>query len=219
MKARLASRSAKPFRPLRGSIAALLALGALAHAGQLWDGGGANGLWSNNMNWNLDTAPNYTQRLQFAGVAQLASSNDATGSVSGLIFNAGAGAFTLSGNAITLTGATVITGGLTNNSGNLQTISFGTTGVTLGVGQTFNAGAVAGGGLAVTSPVALATFPLTVTGTNDTTLSGALTGTTGALTKNGTGTLLLSGPSSYTGQTTINTGKVTAGSTTALAAG
>ena len=218
MKARLASRSAQPFRPLRGSIAALLALGALAQAGQIWDGGGANGLWSNNVNWNLDTAPNYTQRLQFAGVLQLASVNDATGSVSGLIFNAGAGAFTLSGNAITLTGATVITGGLTNNSGNLQTISFGTTGVTLGVGQTFNAGAVAGGGLAVTSDVALGANTLTVTGANDTTLSGALTGT-GAVTKNGTGTLRLNGASSYMGQTTINTGKVQAGSTTALAPG
>ncbi len=222
MKVRSSSRPAKASRPLRGSIAALLALSALVpgvQAGQIWDGGGANGLWSNNLNWDADTAPNYTLRLQFAGVLQLASSNDATGVVGGIAFNAGAGPFTLSGNAITLTGATIVTGNITNNSANLQTVSFGTTGITLGVSQTFNAGAVAGGGLAVTSAVVLGTNTLSVTGTNNTTLSGAITGTTGALTKNGTGTLLLSGTSSYAGQTTVNTGTVKAGSTTAFAPG
>ena len=131
MNDRPAPRSAKPFRPLLGSIAALLALSALAQAGQVWDGGGANGLWSTSLNWDADSAPNFGLPLQFGGVLQLASSNDATASAAGLTFNAGAGAFTLSGKALTLTG------GITNSSGSLQTVSF--TALTLGAPQTFNA--------------------------------------------------------------------------------
>ena len=142
MKARPAPRHAKHFRPLLGSSAALFALGALTQAGQIWDGGGANGLWSNSLNWDADTAPSFATPLQFGGLLQLTASNDATASVAGLTFNAGAGAFTLSGNALTLTG------GITNSSASTQTVSF--TALTLGADQTFNASTAA---LSVTTDV------------------------------------------------------------------
>ena len=212
MKARPASRSAKPFRPLRGSIAALLALGALAQAGQIWDGGGANGLWSNALNWDADTLPNFATPLQFGGLLQLAANNDATASATGLTFLAGAGAFTLSGNALTLTG------GITNSSAAVQTAGFGTTGITLGAAQTFDAGTVVGGGLAVTAKVALGGNTLTIDGTNNTTLSSAITGTGGVL-KNGTGKLTITGPNTFSGGTTLANGALFADSNTALGTG
>ena len=184
----------------------LLTLGSLCQevkADQVWDGG-ANGLWSNNVNWGGDTLPNYALGLQFGGIANLASTNDATANAAGITFNLGAGAFSLNGNAITLTG------GITNDSSNVQSIGFvGLTGITLGAGQTWNSGAVVGGGLNVTSLVDLASQALVVDGTNNTTISGAILDTgiiAGALVKNGAGTLTTSGNNTYAGTTTVNTG-------------
>lgn len=195
----------------KGSCGGLLAVALLAlcnpaeevKADQIWDGG-ANNLWSNNVNWGGDTLPSYLLPLQFGGVANLSSTNDATLNVAGISFNAGAGAFTLNGNAITLTG------GITNSSSNVQTIGFGIifTGVTLGSGQTWNSGALVGGGLNVTSLVDLASQALVVDGANNTTISGAISdsGVGGSLTKNGAGTLTTSGNNTYAGTTAVNTG-------------
>ena len=120
----------------------------------------------------------------------------------GIAFNLGAGAFNLTGNAITLSG------GIINNSANVQTIGFGGTGITLGAAQTWNSGLVPLGGLNVGSAVDLAGLALTVDGTNNTTISGAIsdTGVGGSLVKNGLGTLLLSGANTFTGPTTVNLG-------------
>jgi autotransporter-associated beta strand protein len=50
---------------------ALLACGTIfpAFAGNTWDGGGGNNLWSTNANWNFDTAPGYGT-LVFDGAVQ-----------------------------------------------------------------------------------------------------------------------------------------------------
>ncbi len=187
------------------SAVALLTLSSLCQqvkADQVWDGGGGNALWSNNVNWGADTVPNYAVGLQFGGLVNLTPSNDATATAAGLTFNLGAGAFNLIGNAITLTG------GIINNSANVQTIGFGGTGITLGAGQAWDSGAVPLGGLNVGSAVNLSGQALTVDGTNNTTISGAIsdTGVGGSLVKNGAGTLLLSGTNTFTGPTTVNLG-------------
>jgi outer membrane autotransporter protein len=192
------------------SLLTLSSLCQEAKAGQIWDGGGANALWSNNVNWNGDTQPVYATGLHFAGLLNLTPNNDFAGlSVgdalnTGLTFDLGAGAFNLTGNAITLTG------GIINNSTSLQTISFGGTGMTLGGSQTWNSGVFLGGELVVGSAVDLAGQTLTIDGANNTTMSGPVsdTGVGGAIVKNGVGTLLLSGTNTFTGTTTVSNGSL-----------
>ena len=92
-------------------------------ADNTWDGGGGavGGLWNwtNNVNWASDTAPTLASPLFFAGIAGLTSNNDETAlsGMGGFTFNAGAGAFMISGNAITLAGD------ITNHGTSLQTIN------------------------------------------------------------------------------------------------
>ena len=57
---------------------------------------------------------------------------------------------------------------------------------------------------------------ITINGAGDTTVSGAITTTTGSLTKSGNGTLKLNGANTFTGGLTINAGTVSLGSTSAL---
>jgi len=179
-----------------GALLAITALAPLAEAGEIWDGGGPNGLWSTSLNWNLDTLPNFANPLQFDGVLQLFATNDITSGVAGITFNAGAGAFTLSGNAVTLNG------GIVNNSANLQTVSFAA--ITLGSTQTFNANTAS---LLVTSNVNLSANQLTIDGANYTTLNGVLSGI-GLVLKNGAGTLGLGGLNTYSGTTSVSAGIV-----------
>ncbi|MEO6274356.1 MAG: autotransporter-associated beta strand repeat-containing protein, partial [Rhodoferax sp.] len=121
----LAKSSGKKAREKVGRGPALLAtLMALACCGQaqaatrIWDGGGADNNWTNLLNWDA-AAPVAGDDLQFGGGLRLTPTNNfvANTAFNSLTFNAGAGAFTLSGTAITLNG------GVTNNSSNLQTIN------------------------------------------------------------------------------------------------
>ena len=89
-------------------LAGAIALGSLPslHA-QTWDGGGGDANWGTAANWTGDTAPTFPSAgtLTFAGSTQLTANNEATGrTVTGITFDAAAGAFTLSGSAITLAG-------------------------------------------------------------------------------------------------------------------
>ncbi len=186
----------------------LLTLSSLCQevkAGQTWTGGSlTNNNWSDTGNWG-GAGPSYPAGINFGGGLRLIPFNDNAAAVggTGITFNVGAGAFNLTGGAITLTG------GITNNSANVQTVSFGTTGITLGGNQTWNSGTLLGGGLTVGSAVNLAGQPLTVDGTNNTTISGAVTDSgpgTGSINKINTGTLLLSGTNTFTGTTTVSNG-------------
>ena len=116
---------------LTGAIASLLFSPCIHAANKTWDGGGANDNWLTGANWDLDTAPASNDVLFFGGSARLAPFNDfAAGSLfNGITFNAGAGAFTLSGlNGIKLTpglagaNGTVVGGNITNNSTSNETI-------------------------------------------------------------------------------------------------
>ncbi len=111
-------RDSRGFRkPLLILSFAALPLG-LAQA-QTWNGGGADGKWTNGANWG-GTAPvvGTTTNLTFAGATNLTAQNDfAAGSNFGAItFAAGASAFTLTGNQL------ILNGNITNSSSVQQTI-------------------------------------------------------------------------------------------------
>ena len=131
-------------------------------ADRTWTGGGGDAKWSTAGNWG-GTAPTTNDTLVFSGTTQLASTNDLPEDipVGGIIFDSGAGAFTLNGNRITLGG------NVTNLSASTQTINLP---VSLPDIRVFNAsngaitvnGAIGGaGGLTKTGPQ-----PLTLTASN-----------------------------------------------------
>ncbi len=191
-------KNRRSIRPLLGSVAALFTAASLAQAGQTWDGGGVNSLWSNPLNWDADTLPNFANPLQFGGQLRLTPNNDATAIVAGLTFLPAAESFELTGNAITLNG------GITVNSASPQTIAFAA--ITLGSSQAFTA---ASGNLAINSDLDLGANTLTVTGPQDVTFSNSATiSGAGGITKSGSGRLTISGINTYSGVTRLEQGEL-----------
>ena len=134
---------------------------AVFSADRTWDGGGDNSNWNTPLNWDGDTAePSAGDRLFFDGALRTSNTNDlAAGTAfSGIIFNSGAGAFTLNGNPFTLTGD-VVTYDFDTQTLNLP--------IALSATRTFNA---TNGALSV-SGVLSGTGGLTKAGTNSLTLS------------------------------------------------
>ncbi|HXF11270.1 MAG TPA: hypothetical protein VN625_10845, partial [Desulfuromonadaceae bacterium] len=149
-----------------------------------WTGGSPTGNnWSDSANW---TSPlQASNSLAFSGISRLNNTNDsAAGTVySNIVFNAGAGAFTLNGNSI------VLAENITNNSSNPQTINIGinyTTSRTLNGGTS---GLVIGGGWNDT---------VTTTATITTTLAGQGTLVNSLSTPNSTNILLTSPGANWT---------------------
>lgn len=146
-----------------------------ALAQSVWNGGGSDALWSNGDNWG-GTAPVSPRELHFTGVTNLAPQNDLTGfTVTRIEFLSGAGAFNITGNAIGLSGNIV------NSSTNAQGIAL-------------NMALTAGAHIFQTSGGNL-------------TLSGNLSESGGlaAVSKTGTGTLILGGDNSFTGAVSMGT--------------
>ena len=136
--------------------------------------------------------------------------------LSGVI--SGTGALTQNASStLTLSNANTYTGATTINTGTL-TVSGGSAiadagAVSIASGAVFNLGASETiGSIAGAGNVTLGANTLT-TGSNNsnTTLSGVISGASGALTKSGTGTLTLSGNNTYTGATTISAGTLQIG--------
>ena len=125
---------------LASSAAALLALCAVpatSHAAnKIWaDNANPTNVWSNGGNWQGGAAPAATDNLEFSfhfsGLGtRTATNNYAAGTSFGTILFQGQ-KFILDGTALTLTG------GITNSSTNIQTLSFGGTGITIGANQTW----------------------------------------------------------------------------------
>ncbi|MCE9609888.1 MAG: autotransporter-associated beta strand repeat-containing protein [Chthoniobacter sp.] len=138
----------------------------------------------------------------------------------------GAGNLTKSGvSTLTLSGANSYTGVTTITAGILSVGTIGNGGVAGNLGAATNAAAnlvFNGGTLQYTGATAstdrnftinastTATIEIT-NGANSLTISGASTATSGALTKTGAGTLVLSGTNLYTGVTRINDGVLSVG--------
>lgn len=163
-----------------------------AFAGNIWDGGGASGNWSDAANWNGDAYPTTGGgALNFRGTTRTTNSNDkftTSDTFSTISFTTSPGAFVIGGNAISLSTSIV------NNAGSAST-------------QTINLG------LNLTSTV-------TVTSTSSSmVLGGDLTGS-GLLLSASTGqTLTLNGNNSHAGGTRAYAGTLLLGSNTAAGTG
>lgn len=176
--------SLKRNRILVRSIATLLAFDVAAQA-SLWDGGGANALWSTPANWDGDFAPESPSFLEFDGTVGLNSTNDLIGFMAeGISFLPTAGAFTLSGEAITLGGS------VTNETALEQKLNFN--GIHLIGGINVNTGAGTINFAAPLTADAGATFTKTGAGTLKFTNSGFVKIADGAF-KQSEGSLIFDG--------------------------
>jgi fibronectin-binding autotransporter adhesin len=148
-----------------GFMFVLIAPSAIAQS--TWSGGSATtSNWSDTANWSASPpVDGGTSGLIFGGTVRLSPNDDfASYSATSIVFNSGAGAFTLGGNGINLGGS------VTNNSTALQTISQA---LTLTADGTFSAtsGSITVGGAIGGS------FNLNVSGTGANVVT--LTGTNG----------------------------------------
>lgn len=160
-----------------------------------WDGS-ASANWSDGANWSTNAIPQAGDNLVFpASVSNKSNTND-------LGENYRFNSITFNDSGYTLSGNTII----------------------LGQGQGTNAlilpgitDAVASGGNTIALPIRLdATRLITVSNSGETlTISGAITGV-GGISKEGVGTLVLSGGNTYGGVTKVNVGILNARHATAL---
>ncbi|MES2920984.1 MAG: autotransporter-associated beta strand repeat-containing protein [Verrucomicrobiota bacterium] len=155
-----------------------------ASADNTWDGGGTTGNWNEAgfLNWGGNTTPASPTALQFGGILQLSSNNDlfAAGTLfNGITFNAGAGAFTITGNSINLGGNVV------NNSSNNQTINLD---LAMTGNRTFTTNA---SGNLTLGGVVSGSFNFIKSGLGTLTINGSSASTFSAQTQVGGGTLLL----------------------------
>jgi len=176
---------------------------------------GASGNWSTGFSPSLDN----TENAVFVGVGGTATNDIASGTLSsiGTLTFDGSNSYTLeaaSGSAGYNSAAALAIGGtIVNNSSAVQTINLATS---FAANQTINANT---GGLVIGGNVSIGTGAiLTVLGSNNTTLSGVVSGL-GGLTKNSSSTLTLSGNNSYSGGTTITAGTLLVGHDKALGTG
>jgi len=165
----------------------------------VWNGGGADALWTTTGNWVGGTAPtgsSATDDLVFgaAGAARLANTQPVMGSNTFGSISINTPAFALSGG----TTSALNTGLNTTYSGS-STITFP---ISVAATQTFNLGS---GSTLTVSNIGL-NADLTVAGGGNLGVSGNITNT-GNINKTGTGTLTISGASNnYTGTNTIGGG-------------
>ena len=195
-----------------------------------WTADAGSGGWADHdpaANWDLwdgdpaNLAPGDTLRFDDTGAAQ-------TTATVGADYTAGVGEVRFEGStAYTVDAAggrlAIADGGaVTNASTALQTVDVPV--VARGAGFTIDAGAAAGGGFAFGADATVdlsdtGGATLTVTGTNDTTLAGVVSGTGGRLVKEGAGTLTLAAANTYTAGTTLAEGRLVAADDDALGTG
>jgi autotransporter-associated beta strand protein len=163
-----------------------------------------------------------------AGTLQIGNGGT-TGAIAGGVINNGtlafkrAGTFDFSGDisgtgsvtqtgsgVLTLTGTNTYTGGTALNAGRLRVLNDSNLGAASG-GLTFGGGTLeVTGNTTINRSVTLATSGTIDTGNFSTTVASVIAGS-GALVKEGTGTLTLTGANSYSGNTTIVTGTLQVG--------
>ena len=214
-------------RVLAGAALVAFSTPGIGAQAQTWTGGGgsANPYWSNTGNWSGSKVPNAVSAdaVFNGGVTNTTARLDADFTVRSLTFNNGSSAtlFLITDvdtanqphdNSLLL-GA----GGIVNNTALLQQISAI---ISLTAGTAFSS-TVAGGTLSLLGTTGtngnsyntlnLNGFGLTVSGAGNTSIASPIVssaGNTFGITKNGTGTLTLSGTNTFTGGLTINSGTV-----------
>ncbi|MEO7098796.1 MAG: autotransporter-associated beta strand repeat-containing protein [Luteolibacter sp.] len=176
-----------------------------------------------NLTGNITSGSSGTQTVTLNNVGAVSQSIGVIGGGTGTIAvtQTGSGTVTLSG-ANTYTGATAVNAGtlkagvasVANTSGafgnNSAVTMANVAGATLDItGFNTQIGSLTGGGV-TGGNVVLGAATLTTGGDNTSpaAYAGVISGTGGALTKIGTGTLTLTGTNSYTGNTTVNAGKL-----------
>ena len=230
----------RTFRAARGGSAALLACVALAaclmvvpaHAQTSWNytGGGA-GTWGTASSWTGGSVPT-------ASTTVYLSSTNVTGDVdivatagilaSGMVFQ-NTGATVIRSSSATVRTGTIGAGGITMNSG-VGNVWFGSTTsgstITLSItaNQTWLNNSTSGsltqrGDITTTS----GSVTLTIDGPGNTSVLGAITGTTTGnritIVKNGSGLFRLDGTNTFTGGLTLNSGSLMLGANAALGTG
>ena len=179
----------------------------------VWNGGSATtNNWNDTTNWVSNNQPqggDPTTQIHFAGTTRLTPNNDygAFTQEGSIIFDSGAGAFTLGGNAVKLAGS------ITNNSSNTQT--YNQTGLSMnptasGGATSFNA---ASGNLIINTPGSSIFLDnnaeLDLQGANTITINAPIAnggGSVGKVVVLGSGTFIYAGANTYTGGTFINNG-------------
>jgi probable HAF family extracellular repeat protein/autotransporter-associated beta strand protein len=163
----------------------------LTPASRTWDGGGTDDNWNTPANWNPDAVPVNGSELIFSGVLRQTNINNMNLVCVGLVtFNNGG--FHISGNPL------VLNAGITSTGDNDWGIDS-----TLAQPQAFTS---LSGVLTISGNVNNNGNLLTINGSGDHLISGAISGA-GGLTKSGSGTSTLSSTANcYTGDTTVTAG-------------
>ncbi len=205
------------FRPKRLRAALTALLGSLSV-----DGKAATISWANTntdfslgSSWTGGVAPADSLTTDVASFATASPtfqpSLSANRSLTGLTFASGAGAFTFGGNGTLSLGAT----GITNASSNLQTLTLP---LRLGANSTFTVSGTGNLTVGGTLDTAGRTLTLTGTGTGTGRINGVISGA-GSLVKTGSRTWILAGANTFSGNTTLTAGTLTAAHDSALGTG
>jgi autotransporter-associated beta strand protein len=167
--------------------------------------------------------------LRFGGDNQLGGPQTGKQPVLGLVINAGGSVLGFTGGNMNTLGPVTLNGGTltTDNGFNAQNQSFYLAGSNVTVGGSspslINVGGTSQNGVHLASTTTFTVADATGDASPDLTVSAALLNRpsndsgTGSLVKNGTGTMVLSGASSYTGATTINNGVLSLSNATTFA--
>ena len=184
----------------------------------IWTGSGATNNWSDSANWQNASQPqpaNASTVIHFAGSTSMAPNNQyAPMTLEGqVLFDSGAGSFTLAGNGLTLSSK------IENDSSVLQTYNM--SGLTLAPKK----GTVAAlnpmtGDLTINTPGSFITLAknaeLDVFGSHDLTLNAAIqdgANSVGKFVVRGPATVIFNGANTYTGGTIVDNGSLQFGST------
>jgi autotransporter-associated beta strand protein len=187
---------------------------ALGTSGNITFGGGA-------LQYGSGITVDLSGRIKNSGSAMSIDTNGQSVTFASILDSSNSGGLTKNGSGtLTLNASNTYTGATTINAGTLSIAAITNGGVAGALGNSTNAAAnlVLGGGTllytgsngstdrnftlsnATTSVIDVSSAGTTLT------ISGTATTTTGGLTKNGSGTLLLAGSNNYTGDTTVNSG-------------